>query len=104
MINGLQVTISGEEAKQLCLKQAEFHAQKARTYKAQAETMAQVGVEMSHYSNDPKRAMFDKVAQHQNSASELMFIAEHLDLSETYRLDRSALITLGIARGTSWEA
>lgn len=107
MIEGLKVTVSGTELRDLCLKQAEFHDARRATYSENAKNLADAeqgdeesGLGAIAYTGqaDPKKALRDKATQHGNSADELRFIAAHLDLSESYLLDDSALRKLGITK------
>jgi hypothetical protein len=99
MIEGLKVTIATKELRELCLKQAEFHAQRQVTYAENAKNLEDAEIEGMNYSGgDPKKALRDKETQHANSAAELRFIADHLAPDETYLLDGSALTRLGITR------
>ncbi|TAN03148.1 MAG: hypothetical protein EPN36_14215 [Rhodanobacteraceae bacterium] len=99
MIEGLKVTVEGVELRELCIKQAEFHEQRRDKYAASAQTLGDVVPEGANYSGgDPKKALADKVSQHDNSARELRFIAAHIVPHESYLLDNLALVKLGISR------
>ncbi len=99
MIEGLKVTVVGTELKELCLKRAEHHKQRAGVYAAQATSMEENEIGAMNYSNgDPKRAIKDKQNQHENDSSELKFIADHLIADEQYLLERADLARIGIAQ------
>ncbi len=104
MIEGLKVTLTATELKALCLKRALHHHSRAKTYAQQAETLETAGVAMNELTqhtsmnNDPKKALLDRGSEHEMLASELSFIADHLDPAETYVLSRSDLYRLGIAK------
>ena len=99
MIEGLKVTIDGNELRDLCIKRAEHHRQRAKVYAEQKASMEanEVG-EMAYSNGDPKRVLKDKQEQHEAEAGELDFIAAHLVTREQYLLDSSALSKLGISR------
>lgn len=98
-IEGLKVTIDGVELRSLCIQQADFHKSRASTYAEQSRNLEGAEIEGMHYSGgDPKKALKDKQAEHENKHRELMFIADHLKLDEEYLLDRSALAEIGVIR------
>lgn len=99
MIEGLKVTITGQELKELCVKRSEFHIGRSKVYQEQLCNMENTEVEGMTYSNgDPKRSLKDKKDQHLSDAGELEFISKHLNLNEEYLLDITDLVKLGIAK------
>jgi hypothetical protein len=97
MIEGLKVTVGGSELQKLCAARARHHEEREEVYANQIETMESNQIEGMAYSNgDPVKALKDRQAQHENEGREMRFIAEHIDLGETYLLDRDALHRLGI--------
>lgn len=99
MIEGLKVTVKGAELRELCLKRSEHHRQRAKVYADQKASMDAAEIEGMNYSNgDPKRVLQDRLEQHENEASELQFMADHLNLSEDYLLGREDLHKLGICK------
>ena len=99
MIEGLKVTVSGDELRGLCTKRADHHRSRAKVYSQQVESMTVNEIEGMAYTNgDPRRALGDKRSQHENEAAELDFIAEHLVAAEDYLLDSAALQKLGICK------
>lgn len=99
MIEGLKITIGGDELKGLCLKRAEHHQERAKVYSQQIVSMENANVEGMNYSGgDPRRALAEKRDQHENESSEMQFISEHLQTNEQYLLDSTALIKLGITK------
>jgi hypothetical protein len=99
MIEGLKVTVSGTELKELCLKQGRHHKHRASVYAAQEQSMVANQIEPMHYSGgDPRQALKDRRAVHESEANELEFIATHLVPNEQYLLDCAALTKLGITR------
>ncbi|MCQ4271043.1 hypothetical protein NA655_08420 [Pseudomonas kuykendallii] len=100
-IEGLKVTVGGTELRDLCAKQAAFHAERAVKYSQQHASLEDAQIEAMHYTNgDPKKAIADKQAEHENKARELTFIAEHIKLDCEYLLDRSALAEIGVIRSS----
>ena len=98
MIEGLKVTIDGNELRELCAKRANHHRDRAEVYARQIQSMEESKIEgMQYTSSDPQKALNDKKAQHEFEAEELTFIADHLSITEQYLLDREALYKLGIA-------
>ncbi|MNZ96637.1 hypothetical protein D3C78_1158390 [compost metagenome] len=98
-IDGLKVTIAGAELRDLCLKQAAFHAERGAKYAEQHRGLEAAQVEGMHYTGgDPKKALQDKQLEHENKHRELTFIADHLSLSDDYLLDRKALAEIGVIR------
>ncbi len=99
MIEGLKVTIVGTELRELCLKRAEHHRQRARVYAGQKASMEENEIgEMAYSNGDPKLVLKDKQEMHEAEAGELDFIAAHLISDEQYSLDASALVKLGISK------
>jgi hypothetical protein len=99
MIEGLKVTVNANELRELCMAQASFHRDRATTYAENLKNLEDAEIEGMQYSGgDPKKALRDKQTQHENSANELRFIADHLKAGEEYLLDQAALVKLGIAR------
>lgn len=99
MIEGLKVTIVGTELRELCIKRAEHHRQRAKVYAGQKASMEENEIgEMTYSNGDPKRVLKDKQEQHEAESGELDFIAAHLVAGEQYLLDSSALAKLGISK------
>lgn len=100
-IEGLKVTVSGTELRYLCAKQAEFHQGRSAAYAEQHRSLQEAQIEAMTYSNgDPKKALADKQAEHENKARELTFIAEHIKQDAEYLLDRAALSEIGVIRSS----
>ena len=100
-IEGLKVIVAGPELRDLCNKQATFHHERASAYAKQHSNLQDAQIEAMQYSNgDPKKALADKQAEHENKARELTFIAEHIKQDAEYLLDRSALAEVGVIRGS----
>lgn len=103
MIEGLKVTVAGTELRELCIKRAEHHRERSKVYAGQIVSMEQNEIEGMNYSNgDPKQTLGDKKREHDAEASELDFIAEHLQPTEQYLLNSDALHKLGIATRGRW--
>jgi len=101
MIEGLKVTIKGEELRKLCLSRAEFHENRAKLIEQQKQSLSENEGEDhssdSTFSNKgPEDLMRDKIRRHRSQAAELTFYADHLVLTEDYFLDASDLSKLGI--------
>lgn len=82
-----------------CNKQAAFHHERAGAYAKQHNSLQDAQIGAMQYSNgDPKKALADKQAEHENKARELTFIADHIKLDAEYLLDRKALAEIGVIR------
>jgi hypothetical protein len=91
------VTVQSDELKTLCRLRAQHHRERAKAYEEQLGSMRANAIEgMAYSGGDPKRALSDRLAQHAAQAREMDFIADHLAPNEEYRLDRDALMRLGI--------
>lgn len=100
-IEGLKVTVAGPELRDLCNKQAIYHTERAAAYAEQYKNLESAQIEGMQYSNgDPKKALADKRAEHENKARELAFISDHVKLDAEYLLDRSALGEIGVIRSS----
>ena len=95
MIEGLKVTISGEELHKLCLSRAEYHAKRAKDYEATLATLESLNV--PNTSNRPGDDAKNKIEHHKSLAAELEFIGRHIAMEERFLLDASDLHKLGIA-------
>lgn len=99
MIEGLKPTVSGEKLKDLCIARASYHTQRAEKYQEQVDSMERAEIEGMNYTNgDPKRALKDKQNQHLADAEEMLFLAQNINVYETYILDSGDLQKLGICR------
>lgn len=97
MIEGLKVTVDGAELRDLARARADYHTERAATYAEQVASMKSARIEgMSYSGGDPVQALEGKRAQHDSDARELLFIADHIIVAESYLLDRDALSRLGI--------
>lgn len=102
VIDGLKVTVVGQEVAELATKQANFHAERAAFYAKQVELYAGIAggegaLATSH--QDPKSSAKQKQQEHQEKADHLNFIAAHVKADAEYLLDNSALSTLGVLKG-----
>ena len=99
MIEGLKVTIVGEELAQLCMCRADYHRERSEKYTQQIEAMKKDRIEGMNYTNgDPIKSLEDRRATHDSEYGELVFIADHIEKSETYLLGREDLVKLGITK------
>jgi hypothetical protein len=101
MIEGLKATVQGDELRQLCIKQADFHRQRSAFYETKEQALEGVSSQGSvGYSGhrDPRDQMQQKKLEHDNSARTLVFISDHLKPGEEYQLDFNDLATIGIVR------
>jgi len=99
MIQGLKPTVSGLKLRAICIARATHHTERATKYSEQLASMEAAEIEGMNYTNgDPKRSMREKRDQHISDADEMVFLAENIDVSESYILDASDLGKLGICR------
>jgi len=99
MIEGIKVTVLGDELRMLCLNRAEHHKQRVQAYTEQVANMESAAVEGMNYTNgNPVQALKDRIKSHAGDADEMEFIASHVKLQEEYLLDSSDLVKLGVAR------
>jgi hypothetical protein len=99
MIEGLKVTISGSEVRELATKRAACHAEKAEQYRNQLEALA--GLNVVGTSNRPGDDAKARIIQHTEHAAEMQFIADHVDVNEQYILNSGDLARLGVSY-TAW--
>ena len=103
VIEGLKVTVAGQEVAELATKQAGFHAERAAFYAKQVELYAGIqGGDAARLTShqDPKEAAQQKRSEHQEKADHLHFIAAHVKADAEYLLDSNALSTLGVLKGS----
>ena len=99
MIEGIKVTITGTELRDLCLARAEHHVNRQNAYTQQLESMKFNQIEgMSYTNGDPIKSLEDKRLEHANAGAEMLFISKHLKPDEEYLLDRNDLFRLGITK------
>lgn len=100
MIEGLKVTVKAAELRELCIKQADFHRQKAAFYADKVQALAGIpsNAAQGYSGQDPKQQMQAKLDEHENATRELVFIGDHLKEGEEYLLAATDLARLGIVR------
>jgi hypothetical protein len=99
MIEGLKVTVVGTEMRELCVRAADYHAERVRVYDQQLASMQDSNIEAANMTGgDPMRALTERKSGHQNKEHEMRFVAAHIDLGEQYLLDWDALHKLGIVK------
>jgi hypothetical protein len=97
MIEGLKVTIAGTELRDLCETRSKYHLNRVQGYKTKLEQVKGLDLSGSGKSSvDPTEEIENKIREHDLSAAELQFIADHLDTHESYLLDRNDLYKLGV--------
>jgi len=99
VIEGLKVTVVGNELKSLCLARANYHTSRAKHYREQQTALpdADDGAGQHSSKQSLEETIRSRIAHHEGEAAELQFIAGHLMDAAQYRLDRSALVKLGIS-------
>jgi hypothetical protein len=103
MIEGLNVTVSGSELRDLCHKRAEHcssQAIKARTQGAGIED-DELG-ETGYTNGDPVRALKDLAERYEQQSMEMRFYGDHIDLDEKYLLSSNDLRQLGIVKSRGY--
>lgn len=101
MIEGLKVTIGGEELRKLCYQRSAHCDAQADKAGAQAQEIEDLG--STGYTNgDPARALKDLQERYRRQAREMTFIGDHIKTSEEYLLTDQDLNKLGITR-SQWE-
>lgn len=104
MIEGIVVTLTGTELQKLCKDCATHHRKRAKVYADQIKSMKENQIEAAHNmtAGDPLANLKSRLDSHTDDASEMEFIAGHLELKEKYRLQRDDLSRLGICKGRGW--
>lgn len=108
MIEGLKVTVSGTELRELCHARAEHHRNRAAQYDkklavlepddSDSEAGKMAGL-MGSTTANPAKQLQERRNEHVQQAEELTFIAKHLDTDERYLLDREDLQRIGVVAG-----
>jgi len=89
MVDGLKVTIAGEELRELLAKRANEHRDQGRWWKSQS---ARAGEEQTEEASLLPEQMCDNEAEREEwRAAVLTFLREHLEPLEVYRLGHSDL-------------
>lgn len=97
MIEGLKVTIAGDELRTLCYERADRCQSQADKADDQAGSIERDALGATGYTNgDPVRALRDLKERYAAEAKELRFIGDHIDIDEEYYLQRADLAYLGI--------
>ena len=99
MIDGLKVMVPGEELIQICLNRVtELHAaadkneQLAKAFDREMEAVGKTS------NIGPRDGLEEKAKRQRSEAQELAFLAAHLNRAETYQLDRSDLVRIGVVK------
>lgn len=112
-IEGVQLSISSGELKDLLMTRVDYHAGRATFFSKKAEELApeleaaddeaeEIGKYMSGgRGNDPAAQLAQKAKHHRNRATVLKFMAEHLVPNETYILTESDLQRIEVI-GPGW--
>lgn len=114
MIKGLKATVRGDELRDLCEKRAAHHRGREQVYREKIALLD--GVDMpnaqesggrglagmlSSGGRDPVAEFKERQKSHASAAAELSFIAGHIDVNETYQLDRNELAQIGAIPGAT---
>ena len=89
MIDGLKVTVTGEELRTLLQKRIEEHLRSAEHWQREQERRPEEQTE--HHPLLPEHMCECEVERHEWRADVLGFLREHLDPSEVYRLAQADL-------------
>jgi len=100
VVKGMPVDVPAAELTELASARAKYHEAKAAFYASQAVELEK-GEMDDPQDGMPKsmNALQDlrrRGAEHTNKARYLDFVADHVTLGATYRLDKDALTDLGI--------
>src|SRR3954467_12396035 len=99
MIQGLNVTVSGTEIRRICLDRASERRAKADMQRSNAKLLESMPQNAGLTSQrDPKEDMLQSAGRYEDEASELEFIAQHVEILESYRLESNDLRKLGIVK------
>lgn len=102
MIEGLKVTIAGQKLHELLLDRSEHHQKRAGDYKRQIESIQIDSQDAQAFAvssmRDPRQELKQHLDKHENIASELKFLATHLDQTEVYLLGDDDLQRLGVLK------
>mgnify|MGYP001564625174 FL=1 len=104
IITGLHIDVPSDELKGLLLARLKYHEAKVEFYSKQFEELRKVDVAMaadaetfSKTSNrSPSESLEQAVKKHKDQAIYYKFVAEHLVVGATYRLDEHALVKIGV--------
>lgn len=103
MIEGLIVTLSGPELKKLCQDRVAHHLKRAKVYAEQIKGMKRNNIEAAAMTGgNPIANLESRMNDHTEEAAEMNFISAHLDMKESYRLERSDLARLGVCKTGRW--
>jgi hypothetical protein len=95
MIDGLKVTIKGSELKELCLKQSQYHRNRADALQKQIDAgVAEDDPSCSNFRRDAGQRKKNEM----ESASLMRFAAEHFDATAEYLVAFSDLSNIGVER------
>ena len=100
MIEGLKVTVNGDELKELALKQAAFHKERIAFYTKQLDAFNAIADQgrQNDSRQSPVDATKQKIKEHTVKADYIHFVSSHLVASEEYLLSESDLIQIGVIR------
>lgn len=95
MIEGLKVQIVGAKLQTIIREKAEGFQKKAARL-AEMLRVSGAGRGDINANVTAMGQMEDRVAEHQSRATELLFVAEHLNVGEVYQLDNDDLRHIGV--------
>jgi hypothetical protein len=105
MIEGLHLDVKGSELKNLLDARTSHHADKARFYRQQLDSMKKLDAEMeaerlemvkTSSGQGPTEAVRASVKKHQDLVAFYTFAAAHIVVDEVYRLAERDLHRIGI--------
>lgn len=107
MIEGIKIDIPATELKALLKGRLEYHQERKAFYQKQYDLMAEAakGDEerrstLGKVSNStPLESMQSSIEKHHNNIVYYTFLHDHVVPNETYRLEESDLLRLGISSG-----
>ena len=95
MIEGLKVTVSGAEMRDHLLKRSNYHRDKGLAYAGDVERLEARGEEDDESrSVDPIRQLRERRDDHHDKSAYFLFLAEHVNLGESYLLGQQDLIMI----------
>jgi hypothetical protein len=94
MIEGIKITLTTEQLKEMLDKKVDYHKERSKFYDQQVAAINVLTDENTNQSYNPAQSLKNKFAEHYNKAFYFEFISSHLIPSEIYILSENDLLRL----------
>lgn len=94
VVDGFQIEVDWKEVVDHLTAKADEHAAKANAYDKQIVELEALHEPGTYNSNDPRQSLGQSLRSHRSKAELFKFMADHVIMNVTYRLDEADLLRL----------